>query len=194
MFNITNSRKVGDLAFHTAKGRPVNLRPLRSMNFEVEDMSIGLLRSMTGKGSHFTIRADSEEAENLLKLAKEPKGKRLGSPIVHGATEPRSPNFVSVRDLKNPRPKEGETEKVFIKEEQLPQTPAQPEQQPPPPPPEKSALELLIDNSSALPFGEFRSQAKEQLGDEFPTGTPGRQALVELLKAKLAQPAVATQE
>lgn len=196
MFNISNTRKFGDLNFHTAKGRPVILRANTSRDFEVEDLNEGLLRVMIGKGSFYKVRADSEEAENLVKLATERK-KKKGSAIVHGSTEPRSPDFISVRDMKNQKrkstePDEGEDGKrVFIKEEETPSTP-QPEL--PAPPPEPTPLEKLIEGASEIPFTEFRIQAKDLLGDDFPTGNPGRPALVEALKAKLAQPALVPQE
>lgn len=184
MFNISNTRKVGDLSFHTAKGRNVILHPLVSRNFEVDDLNVGLLRVMIGKGSHYKVRADSEEAEDLVKLAQERKPKPFGSPIVHGSADVKPEDFVSIRDMKKPRP-----ERVFIREEQKPETPEQPHPAHPPAPPpapeaEKTPMEKLIATASELPFTEFRTQAKELLGDDFPNGNPGRPALIEALKAK----------
>jgi hypothetical protein len=181
MFQISNTQKLGDLSFHTALGRPVILRPGVMREFEVEDLNTGLLRVMLGKGSKFKVRADSEEAENLVKLALSAKPKKSGSAIV----APLPADFVSVRDMKNARnPPREDGERTFIREEQKPDTPTQPVA-PPAPAPEPSPLEKLIAGAADLPFGEFRAQAKEQLGDEFPAGSPGRSALVNLLKAKL---------
>jgi hypothetical protein len=183
MFQISNTQKLGDLSFHTATGRPVILRPGRSRDFEVEDLNVGLLRVMLGKGSKFKVRADSEEAESLIKEALERKSKKLGSTIV----PPLPADFVSVRDMKNAnKPKETEdgSGRTFIREEQKPDTPRQPEQAPAP---EPSPMEKLIAGAAELPFGEFRTQAKELLGDDFPGGNPGRPALIEALKASLAR-------
>lgn len=185
MFQITNPRDYGELTFHTARGRPVVLHPGKTRVFEVEDLNVGLLRVMLGKGSYYKVRADNEEAESLVKLALEPKRKLRGSPVVHGSTEPKAPDFVSVRDMKNQEKKRNdeEGERIFIREEQTSSTPKQSE---PPPAPEKSALELLIEAAPDLPFGDFRTNAKAELGDAFPNGQPGRIALIEALKAKLA--------
>lgn len=185
MFVISNARRFGDLSFHNAKGRPVILRPGKEREFAVDEINVGLLRVMLGKGSHYKVRADSEEAETLVKLAMERKEKTAGSAIVHGTTDPKPVDFVSVRDLKNanrPVPKDGD--RVFINEEQMPSTPKQPEQ--PPAPPEKSTMEKLIEGAAELPFSDFRTQAKELLGEDFPTGNPGRPALLDALKKKQA--------
>lgn len=198
MFNIENGRKVGELSFYTAKGRPVTLHPGRSRTFGVDELNPSILRNLIGKGSHYNVRADSEEAEALVQEAKNYKGRKGGSPIVHGSTEP-SPFAaknaeITVTDLKGDGT---EAQKVFIKEEKTDETPQEqkhppdlkPAQQPqpPPPPPEKSALELLIEAGTNMPFTEFRTKVKEELGDLFPAGQPGRPALITALKEKHAQ-------
>jgi hypothetical protein len=95
VFTISNTRKVGDLSFTTAKGKPVNLRPLKTLNFEDDELNDGLLRTMIGQRSFYKVLADSAEAQEMIDKASVRKPKKNGSPLVHGSTEPfRGPERV----------------------------------------------------------------------------------------------------
>lgn len=185
-FVIENIRKPGsgDLHFHTAKGRSVTLRSGKSVTLGIDEVNVGLVRSLMGARKLYKVRADDEDAELMMMEASEMPRKPKGSPIVHGSTEPPDYNKgrdkpIEVRDDKgDPDQSPAETTKdLFIKEEQKPETPPQE-----PPKPEETPLQKLIKNAADLPFGEFRASARELLGDAFPSGNPGRGAILEALQ------------
>jgi hypothetical protein len=66
MFTISNTRKVGDNSFITAKGRPVILKPGRVLNFDDEELSDGLLRTMIGERSVYKVLADGDDAQKMI--------------------------------------------------------------------------------------------------------------------------------
>jgi hypothetical protein len=197
VFQIANTKKVGDLQFYKTDGKPVTLRPGVSRSFEVGHLNEGTLRNLLGQKSGYKVRADSEEAEAMMERALSKPRKPGGSPLVHGSTEPaRFDTVLNVRDdfTKHTQPPTGEgqgegqgskTQKdLFIREEQTGEAPPQPPATVPelPKEPQKSAAALLIEKAADLPFTEFRAQARELLGDSFPAGNPGRPAIVEALK------------
>jgi hypothetical protein len=192
MFTVSNPKKVGDLSFVTAKGRPVTLRPGKTLNFEDDDLNDGLLRVMVGIGSHYKVLADTAEAQDMIDKAKQRKAKKAGSPLVHGSTEPVEENqarnrpFV-VRDLKATK-----TELTEAGGDGQPAAAPGGDPQDAPPAPEvtkatiheegPSPLDRLIEVAKDKPYGELVTEARELLGDKFPEGRPGRPAIVKALQ------------
>lgn len=181
MFTISNVRKLGDNSFVTAKGKPVIIRPGRTLQFEDDELNDGLLRTFVGEKSPYRVIADTAEAQDLIDAAKVRKPKKNGSPLVHGSTEP--PNYqagrdkpIEIRDQKEeaekhpPVVKEPEVTKAFIKEED--KTPL---------PPAEKLLAVALDK----PYTELVAEAREVLGESFPEGRPGRKAIVEALTIKI---------
>lgn len=186
MFTLSNTRKVGDLSFTTAKGKPVNLRPLKTLNFEDDELNDGLLRTMIGQRSFYKVLADSAEAQEMIDKASVRKPKKNGSPLVHGSTEPfRGPErVIEVRDLKGAGGDNDQKEKpvepkqhplapapapvtpgVFIREEKTDETP----------------LQKLIAVAADKPYTELVTEARVVMGDKFPEGRPGRPAIIKAL-------------
>jgi hypothetical protein len=192
VFTISNNRKVGDLSFLTAKGKPVTLRPGRVLDFENEEINDGILRTMIGTGSFYKVLADGDDAQEMINKASQRKHKPKGSPIVHGSTEPVRPvKQLVVRDLKEAaevpekqpeQPQEAPEQKpeitpAFIKEEQTNETPAQ----------------KLLALADEMPWTELTTRAGEVLGDKLPT-RPGRKSIKDALTAFVEAEKVGKQE
>jgi hypothetical protein len=199
MFTISNTRKVGDNSFITAKGRPVTLKPGRVLNFNDEELSDGLLRTMIGERSVYKVLADGDDAQKMIDAAGLRK-KKNGSPLVHGSTEP--PNYqagrdqpIKIRDLKE---KAEAAPLPTAPVDQPPKAPsedgkpAQPNQPPEPPKPEvtkdvfikeeggPSPTKALLDQADDMPWADLMEKATAILGDKLPS-RPGRKSIKDAL-------------
>jgi hypothetical protein len=204
MFQISNDRKMGDNSFITAKGRPVTLRPGKTLQFNDDDLNDGILRTMVGRGSHYKVIADTAEAQEMIDNAQQRKaGKGAGSPLVQGSHGPRHMDRAEVEkvievrdhklkaevaagadsgDKKPPAAPEGGDGQQVKQEPEVTKVFIQEEVK------DKSPLEKLIEVAKDKPYTELVTEAKELLGDAFPGGRPGRGDITKaLIEHKAAQ-------